>query len=528
MAKQRRILALDLGSSAFKGILLEFQAGREQATQIRVAELPTQSDSAARDAALKSLLAGLEMGSIGQVVSVIDDPFACLRVVSTPPMPATEQANAIRWQLQPFLAFSPEEAAVEFEPIPFPSNGGDRRTSFLAVAFPRAEIREHLAFLGRAGLKPTQLVPKEMGIGTWLRRMAGPQAEGGVAVLEVGSTGCEFMVFEGSRPTFARKIPGGGAALTKEMTGVLMTAQGQVSLTEAEAETFKRSVGIPGPQEGAALEVKGVSGSQIFSLIRAELERLAMEVERSLAFYAELGGQAKISSLLLVGGGAHLKGLAPRLQERFGIPVIPAPAVLEAVPMAPGALQGSAAAVPLSLVPALGAALGFGRGMNLLPEELKETLRRQVRRVATKGLLTGSLLGALLIWIGFQVARQSLTRQIAAFRFEQQVVASQMNRIRVALAAHDRWGGEPDWETTLRWLGHAVPAEMVLTELAVDGRTVFIRGKARRQSRPLEEALAEFMRRLEEGRMSRVTLRSSRFADEAAGTSEFEITGELR
>lgn len=524
--KMSRVLALDLGSAAFKLILLEVQEGRERVIQVRIAELPAPSDAKGREAALKSLLTGLELGGLSQVVSVVDDPYACLRVVSTPPMPAAEQRNAIRWQLQPFLAFPPEEAAIEFEPGPSATDPGDRKPRFLAAAFPLLKIREHLELLAQAGIHPTQLLPKQMAIGTWLKKASVPQVQGGVAVLELGGSGCEFIVLENGRPAFTRKIPGGAVALTQEMTGVLMTERGQVSLTEEEAETFKRSVGIPHSEEDGLLQVKGVSGSQIFSLIRTGLERLAMEVERSLAFYGESGGQSKIESIFLVGGGAHLKGLAPWLQERFGVSVIPAP-VLEAVSPASGVLQGSASAVPLSLVPALGGAFGQGKGMNLLPEELQVDLRRKIQRVALKGLLTGVVLGAFLLWMGIQLSRRSLVQQIAAFDLEQQAVASQMAQIQATLTAHDRVAGEPDWETALRWLSQVVPPEIFLMEFSADGLKVSLRGRVRRRSRPPDEVLGEFMRQLGGGRMTQVTLRSSRLID-AAGTSEFEIAGEIR
>lgn len=525
--KTSRVLALDLGSAAFKLALLEVEDGKERMTQVRVAELPAQSDPKIREAVLISLLVGLDPAQMSQVVSVVDDPFACLRIVSTPPMPAGELANAVRWQLQPFLAFPPEEAAVEFEPVTGPSMEGDRKRRFLAMALPTSKIQEHLEFLARAGLKPTQLLPKEMAIGTWLKKASASGVEGALAVLEVGSSGCEFIVYEKGVPAFTRKISGGGAVLTQEMTGVLMTAQGQVSLTGAEAETFKRSVGVLSMEEGAGMEVNGVSGSQIFSLIRGGLERLVMEVERSLAFYGESGGSLKVNSLVLVGGGAHLKGLAPWLHERLGIEVVPAP-VLENLSAGPGALQGSASTVPISLVPVLGAALGQGSGMNLLPEEFKEGLRRRVQRMVVKGFVTGAILSTVLLWAGIQVSRQSLSKQIGAFRLEQQAVAAQMAGIRVALAAHDRFASDPEWEKTLRWLSQIVPPEISLSEFHAEGRTVSLRGRIRHRSRPTEETLGEFMRLLGEGRMAQVALRSSRLVAAAAGTSEFEIVGELR
>ncbi len=503
MKKVRKILALDLGSTAFKMALLEVRESRTTVLQVRSLELPASTDPHVRVQILQSLITGIEPAGLSQIVSLFDDPFACMRYVTTPPMPLSELANAVRWQLQPFLAIPPEEATVEVEPsAPLPGDDPQKRR-FLAVAVPAASIREHLELLSQAGLRPTQLIPKEMAIAAWLAQK-GLLSDNGTAVLELGGSGSEFMVFEKGRPVFTRKIPGGGSALTREMTGGLMTAQGQVSLSAVEAESFKRNTGIPSQQE------------KLFPLMRGPLDRLAMDVERSLAFYGESGGQAKLGELLLIGGGAHLKGLGQWLQERLGIRVT-LPAVAEEV----------SSTAPLGLIPVLGAAFNQGKGMNLLPAELRSSVGREVQQVALKGLVTALVLGAVLLRAGLAVSHQSLQKQISAFQLEQQAVATQLAQIKPSLAAQARLAEQLDGSEALRVLSHLVPPEIHLTDLNLEGRSVSLRGRIRSHSRRPDEVLATFMQVLGQQWMSRVALRSSRLTD-SSGQMEFEVAGELR
>ncbi len=519
--KTKQILGLDLGQTAFKMVLLEHRDSRMVLVQARLLEIPAQAEHEVRQAALKSLLEGVDLAHVGQVASVVDDPFACLHAVSVPPMPEQERADAVKWELQRFLAMPPEEMAVDCKLLGPDESGEIKKQRLLAVALPAVTIRGHLAFLAQAGVRPTHLIPKTEALNAWL----GPASQGTAAVLEVGGSGCEFIVLEKGEPIFARKIPGGSVMTTKEMTGLLMTEQGQVSLTEGEAETVKRSIGIP-RGDAAGLGMRGVSGMQIFSLIRGGLERLAVETERSLAFYAESGGQSSVGEVILVGGGAHLKGLAEWLQGRLGIRVTQAK-VFENVQMAPGALQGAVVSAELSMAAALGAALGAGRGMNLLPPELQASLRASIQKAALKGVVTGVVLGAALLWVGLRVYQHSITEQIAALELEQKAVAFQVPALRAAAAAQDRWKAEPDWLGVFRDLTHQVPAEIYLTEWVVDGREVMLRGRVK-QGRAADEVLARFTQTLEQGALTEVALRSSRKTERPETQAEFEIGGRLR
>ena len=520
--KTTRILGLDLGGTAFKMVLLEVQDSRATLIQARLLEIPPQSEGEVRLGALKSLLEGVDLAHLGQVACVVDDPFACVHVVSVPPMPEQERADAVRWELQKFLAVPPEEAAVDCKLLEREESGESKKQRLLAVAVPAAAIRERLAFLAQAGVRPTHLIPKTEALNAWLK----PAPQEVTAILEVGGSGCEFIVLENGEAVFARKIAGGSAGLTKEMTGVLMTEQGQVSLTEGESETVKRSVGIP-QGEMTGLGVRGVSGMQIFSLIRGSLERLAVEAERSLAFYSESGGQPSVGEVVLVGGGAHLKGLAEWLQGRLGIHVAH-PKVFERVQVVPGALQGAVASVELSMAAALGAALGAGKGINLLPKELQENLRASIQKAALKAAVTGVVLGAVLLWVGLRIYQHSLMEQIAAFELEQKAVGSQVPALRAAAAVQERWTREPDWREIFRQMTHQVPAEIYLTEWVVDGKEVAFHGRIRRQGRSSDEVLARFTEALGQGAMTRVALRSSRQLEDSADQAEFEIEGRLK
>jgi len=229
-----------------------------------------------------------------------------------------------------------------------------------------------------------------------------------------------------------------------------------------------------------------------------------------------------LSELILVGGGAHLKGLADQLQGRLKIQVsVPDP--LAGISQEPMALQGSAGAMPLSFVPALGAVLSAGRGINLLPTEVKQALQRQIQRAALTGVLTAVVVGALLLRIGMGVYEKTLATQIAAFELERTAMAAEMTQAQAALAAQERQRAEPRWEELFKNLSQILPRELYLTGLAVGEKRVALRGHARQFGRPSDQLLAEFLKVLEEGPFTQVHLTSTRQLEGPTAEAEFEI-----
>lgn len=509
-------MALDLGSTTFKLALVQMKDSVPKVLESKLLELPRGTPEAARLQALKSLLSGIKLSEVNYLVSVMDDPFACLHTVMTPPMPSAELKEAALWELQRYLAVPPEQVLVDIERMGEIQKDGAKRLKLLAAAIPAAAVEEHLKFLGEAGVKPHQLLPKASAVAGWL---AGAKAASSdpVALLAIGAKSSEFLVVQAGKPVFYRKIPVAGEDVTRGMMTVLVTPQGQVGLTELEAETLKRAIGIP--SAGSAGDpTHGISGEQLLSLIRGTLENLTTEVERSLAFYGESSEGTGVTELILVGGGAHLKGLPEWLGERLGLRVR-SPMALEFFSVTPGS---SAAQMPLSLVPVLGAAMSAGRGINWLPTQLKEAVQIQVKRSALTGIATAVILGTILLWTGMKIYGQSLEKQAAALRIELAAVTPDLPKAKATLGAHAWASLEPHWEELFKEMSHRVPPEIHLTEWNLDEKRLGLRGRIRGRV-SADVILADFMRSLGKGLFTQVRLGSTRKLGEPTQEEEFEV-----
>lgn len=520
-----KILALDLGTESFKLLTAEEQAGSWVITHLGSKEIPPDAGAAVRQQALKELIGEIQLKQFRTVVSVLDDSFSSVRQIYTPPIPASELLSAIRWEMQNFLAISPEETAVDLISLGTVDLGGVTKQRHIAAAVSVEAVRNHCALLALAGIRPSQLIPKNWALALCAEKLQPSSADLPRVVLEIGSASAECVVQEGLWPVFARRIPGGSHGLTREMSGMIVSGQGQVALTADEAEQLKRRVGIPSTDAGD-LGVKGISGMQLFSLMRAWLDRLAVETERSVTFYGETSGRNAVSEIILLGGGAHLRGLPEWLSERLGVRVtVPAgllgdQAVFGKFPSVRGGECAYAAV--------LGAVYGEGKGLNFLPAEIRDKTKRTIQRMFLAALGAGLAAALVVSGVGLRLYQRNLRGQVAALEIEAASTSQRWSDLKEYLSARNRVMSEPRWRDFLMELSQTTPNQITLSSLSVDEtRQVTLHGVIHAGPRAVQDLMADYLSALRGRSLTQVELRRTHRTDNDSGEAEFEIGGRL-
>ncbi len=148
-----------------------------------------------------------------------------------------------------------------------------------------------------------------------------------VALLDLGHTASHLTLWQKGEPYFARRIDFGGRALTRAI------AEGTGSSPD-EAEEWKLAAGADEP--GFRVDWDSLEMRAVLECLRRDL---ADELRRSFAFYRTLGRLPDPMRLRISGGSARLPGLAARLSELLGVPVLPFDP-LEALHAEPGTGTG--------------------------------------------------------------------------------------------------------------------------------------------------------------------------------------------
>ncbi len=514
-------IGVDIGTSTIKAV--EIEAGLAGEFILRKANVVSRPEG------LKKALSG--MSSKGaKVIAVINSPAICMRYLTIPAMPGKELNEAIKWEAKDKMSFPMDEASTDYVIQEEIEEAGVKKLRIKFAASPTRAIDDMMALLREAGIEPVSLTEPPLAI-ECLAKHLDLNKEEPAAIIDIGSEFTEINIVRQDSLQFYRKINSAGDAITKAMIGELFSDQGRVKLSPDNAEKIKIDYGIPKEITTELIDGK-ISVSQLISLIRPATERLLQEIERSFGYYREESGGDKVKSVVLFGGGARLKGLAGFLQENLGVPVcIGDP--LKGISVRSGAIDNREL-VSCRLASAAGAALGAGKGINLLPVELKRKTARIFKHAAAESVVAAVVVILVLTLIGMKIQLASYDKKIAAANLElkttlpQLEIVSSYERLKDEVyqrkALIDRvLAGAPPWNDVFRELSNKMPKEAVLTEMALRNNELFIKGEIAGTAKNREKLLSNLIAVLQGGVFRDIFLVNATMGEGESAKSEFEI-----
>ncbi|WP_052667336.1 type IV pilus assembly protein PilM [Nitriliruptor alkaliphilus] len=252
--------------------------------------------------ALSELLSSAKVGTKKVFLGVANQRVV-VRQVDLPWMEPKELKASLRYQVQEFLPIPVEEAELDVHVVEeFTTEGGERFQRLLLVAGHRDMVASHVDAAVDAGLKPLGVDLNPFAV---LRSMGRTSRidTGNEVVIDVGAGVTDIVVHEAGTPTFVRILVLGGDDITSALASGL-------GISSQEAEARKRQLGIGGDPSDVAARI-----------VSDRAEQFVDEIRSSLDYYQAQAGASRLSNVVLTGGGALLRGLAPRLEAALRLPV---------------------------------------------------------------------------------------------------------------------------------------------------------------------------------------------------------------
>lgn len=439
-----------------------------------------------------------------RAIGLVSGPSTALIRLLLPSMPDRELRDSLRWEAGKETLFSLEAATLNhvIQGDQTDKDGLLRRAVLVAAA-ETSHLLHTAGLLKAAGLNPVGFTLAPVGL--WAVALQGQLVESPDEVSVLVDLGAEItsLVFvRGGEIQFAREIGTAGAALTEALTSAMLTDRGRVQLTPEQAEAIKRRHGIAEGDGGGMLD-EGVSLAQIAVLIRPVLERLVVEIQRSFAYYQERYGGPTVGRVILTGGSARLRNLAPFFAQRLGLSV----EVLNpfaGVDLSPGLSREGLPDVAPRFATALGAVLDRARVLNLIPRVLEADRWAWRGRLALRSVLAVLALSTVGGYAGAHVKSSRLERTIrnreaemarlqpalaglADARARLRALAPQLEAYEALQKTRTPWPG------ILKELSRLTPPPITLEELVTADPTLQMRGIAFQDQRPAEEVIARYL-----------------------------------
>lgn len=412
MAQQ--IIGLDIGTHAVKIARCRRTVGGLRWLESAQHELSrTETRGEAVPAAIKALLGNGDLRT-SRVVLGIPSHLVSSRLLTLPFLRVEQVRQVVPFEMESHLPLPLDDVVVEAQLL----SAREGATQVLAVALPKAGLREYLDLCRTAGLDPAVVDAEAFVLARYARYAVG-ESEGSMAVIDIGAAKTTLCVTHGHQPQFVRAILIGGDVVTAAV-------QEALALSAQEAEQWKRSRQVREEP------------------IAHALEPLVAEIRRSLHACESAGGTT-VPALFFTGGGSALEGLPAYLAERLGKRLVTSQ-IAGRIAGRSGLDQlgpGFATAVGLALAAAAERATGpgatavnFRRGEFAVPREA----RRRGRWVATvaAGLLV--LLAGTDLFLHGQVLERrhralkaQLRRQFQSAVPEATVVVDEVQQFKAAM-----------------------------------------------------------------------------------------------
>lgn len=499
---------MDIGSNAVK--VVEARGRRVVAAGVREVDLRLREGMSPRDATVATIQDVLaETGiSARKVVGIVQGPSTAFLRLLVPRMPASELRQAIRWEAQKVLAFSPDNAIlahhVSGEVVD--RDGIPKHAVFLAAVESRY-AEEVVGILRAAGVEPIGLTVVPFALARLIRIGAiATEPDGVWSLVDIGAEATHLLFFRGAELLLAREISTGGRAITQAMTAAVMVEGRRVQFDTDQAEALKKAYGIPLPSE-ASHHAEGIPLGQLGIMIQPALDRLVTEIRRSFTYHQEQTGSPSPTRLILSGGTAQLPNLGPHLAERLEIDVEVRDPFAELD--LPEQVRKRIGGVAPQLAVATGLAIEQARTLNLLPPHIAAARRAAWARLGIRAAAVAAALVTAGAYGMSREARIEAERTVAARRSglaDLQPVFEVLKRLQArrdaiapVLRAYDTLlaGGTP-WHGILKELSNVTPRAVTLNELVTmpDGRAR-IKGIAFASGASAEMVLADYLGRLE-------------------------------
>lgn len=217
--------------------------------------------------------------------------------------PELNAREAIEFTLEEHVPLGPGEAVFDYELLPSPPG----KRFYSVTAFPRKTVESYYDVLVRAGFVPLSF---ELESQAAARVIAPRGSTGAFMAVDFGETRTALSIIDAGVVRFTTSLEIAGSALTRAL-------QKGLGVSPKEAEKLKN-------EEGVA--ARGGT-HQTADILLPTLSALRDEIQRHFLYWhthteKNERPHGKITSIILCGGNANVKGLADYFERTMHLPVL--------------------------------------------------------------------------------------------------------------------------------------------------------------------------------------------------------------
>ncbi|MBI3594345.1 MAG: type IV pilus assembly protein PilM [Nitrospirae bacterium] len=224
-----------------------------------------------------------------------------IRYLKLPEMPENELAEAIQWEAKKVISEPLESKIIDYAILRKVSDGGKNTLEIILVAVDKGDVSEGLGIIRRAGVYPALMDVNPLALLKVVALNHSSEIGQDLIFIDIGSSKMEVNISRDGVLRFTRQIGRGG----NNLSHLIMEKR---SLSFEDAEKIKKE--------------EGFSASELDETIKEEVDRMVLEVQRSIDFYRTQFRDILIKKIILMGGTPLMPGFRDYFETQFDFPVV--------------------------------------------------------------------------------------------------------------------------------------------------------------------------------------------------------------
>jgi type IV pilus assembly protein PilM len=306
---KRPLLGIDLGSSSLKAVRLAPSRKGLKLDYAGLIELPHQNESKTQQdltVALQSLLRSRDLRHSRSVIKVSGKP-PLIRYLTLPYMPKEELKEAVKWEAKKLMALPLEEVVLDFLMVGEQEERGQRRYEIVLVAAEKMAIQNDIREVHRAGLRVVAVDVGPLSLLNTVRLNYPKDLRKSLVFIDIGAKKTEINIAKNGILRFTRTVQMGGEDLTAAL-------QRELGLEYEEAEELKRERGMTPSGENIS---ETIPHKRYLEVLKESLDRLILEVQRSMDYYRAQFREEAVNKMVLMGGTPLMPGFSDYFSTYF-------------------------------------------------------------------------------------------------------------------------------------------------------------------------------------------------------------------
>ncbi|HVB34992.1 MAG TPA: type IV pilus assembly protein PilM [Patescibacteria group bacterium] len=304
-AKARRVVGLDIGSSALKAIELKRDKDGYELVFLAVETLPPETvvEGTIRNAeALSEAISRLfeeQKITARDVASSVSGHSVIIKQLAAPALDGAELHQWVRSVAGQHIPFELSEVDLSYHLLD--TEEGPSGRPLLLVAAKKETVRSQSEAIRKAGRNLVVMDVDSFALANCYEVNYAPGPEDRIALVDIGAGHTNVSVLRGTVPLFTRDVSVGGSQYTEALMR-------EFGIGYEEAEQIKRGEGDSAPLQQAT------------QVLHSFLELVVVEIRRTFDYYRASSGEP-IAGILLAGGCSRVARLGEALSQELSVPV---------------------------------------------------------------------------------------------------------------------------------------------------------------------------------------------------------------